>query len=71
MATVDALARLVLQAHRLGLGLRLVETPRELGELIAFAGLAEALCVEAWRETEKREETLGVQEERQLGDTAG
>ena len=71
MATVDALARLALQAGRLGLELRLVDAPRELRELIVFAGLTEALGVEARRQPEEREQALGVEEEGQLGHAAG
>ena len=71
MAAVDALAQLALQARRLGLELRLVEAPGGLRELIVFAGLAEALGVEARRQPEQWEEALGVEEEGQLGDAAG
>jgi ABC-type transporter Mla MlaB component len=42
-ATVEALARLALQAKRRGLRLRLQHAPAELVELIEFMGLAKAL----------------------------
>ena len=71
MATVDALARLALEAGRLGLELRLVDTPPQLRELIAFAGLAEALGVEARLQAEEREQAFGIEEEGQLGNPAG
>jgi hypothetical protein len=67
-ASLDALARLQLALRRRGLDARLRGTPRELLELIAFAGLAGVLGVEARREAEEREERLGVQEEGELDD---
>jgi len=70
-AAVDALARLQLNAQRLGLELRLRHASAALRELIAFAGLDEVLRVEAEREAEEREERLGVEEERELDDPAG
>jgi hypothetical protein len=69
-STVDALARLQLAARRAGVDLRLRHATRELRELLAFAGLEEALRVEARRQPEEREERLGVEEEGQLGDPA-
>ena len=44
-ATVDALARLQLTARRCGCGFKLRHAARELQELIAYMGLAEALPV--------------------------
>ena len=73
VGTVDTLARLALEARRRGRELRLCQPSTELRNLIALAGLAEVLlgptgsAVEARRETEHREELLGVQEE---GDAA-
>jgi hypothetical protein len=68
LGTVDALARLTLEARRFGLELRLAGVPRELGELIAFAGLAEVLLsVDSGRQPEQREQARGIEEERQLG----
>jgi hypothetical protein len=64
LRTVDALARLRLAGKRLGFDVRLTPT-EELLELIELAGLVEVL----W-EPEEREEPLGVEEERQLGDSA-
>ena len=68
LAAVAMLARLRLEARRLGLVLRLLRAPPELRELIAFLGLAEALPVEPRGEAEEREEALGVEEEGELGD---
>jgi anti-anti-sigma regulatory factor len=70
-ATVDALARLQLAARRLGCSLRFRRASAELQELLAFMGLAEVvLRVEVRRQAEDREERLGVEEERKLGDSA-
>jgi hypothetical protein len=60
LRTVDFLARL-----RLGTGARLVRAPRELWELLDLCGLVEVV-----REPEYREQTLSVEEERQLDDPA-
>jgi hypothetical protein len=68
LATVDALARLTLAARRCDVELRLVRASSELRELVAFAGLCEVLRVEPRRQSEEREERLGVEEEAQLGD---
>jgi hypothetical protein len=65
--TIDALARLRLEARRLGLELRLRHASVELRELVALAGLEDVLLLEPRRETEQREQPLGVEEERQLG----
>ena len=65
---VCALARLQLEARRLGLELRLRRASRELLELIVFVGLEDVLRVEVGRQPEEREERLGVEEERQLRD---
>jgi len=64
LGTVDALARLRLAGKRLGFDVRLTPT-EELLELIELAGLVEVL----WQ-PEEREQPLGVEEERQLGDSA-
>ena len=64
-AAVDLLARLQLAARRHGAELRLSGASRPLAELIAFCGLAGVLE----RQPEQREEPLGVEEERQLGDS--
>lgn len=68
--TLDALARLRLEARRLGLELRLCGASVELRELVAFAGLEDALPLEPRREAEQREQPLRVEEEGQLGDAA-
>jgi hypothetical protein len=68
-AAIDLLARLQLAARRHGGELRLSGSSRALRELIAFCGLESALPGELERQPEKREEPLGVEEERQLGDS--
>ena len=65
---VDALARLQLTARRLGLEIRLRHASSELQELLAFAGLRDVLRVETGGQAEEREERVGVEEERELGD---
>jgi len=64
---VDALARLQLVARRRGYRV-VVRAPAEVLEAVELAGLTEALGVEPLREIEQREERLGVEEERELGD---
>jgi hypothetical protein len=64
LGTVDALARIRLAGMRLGFEMRVVPT-RDLLELIELCGLVEVL-----RQPEEREEPLGVEEERELGDPA-
>ena len=71
LGTVDLLARIRLAAGRLGLELRLCNASQELRELIAVAGLEEVLVVEPERKPEEREQPSGVEEERELGDSAG
>jgi hypothetical protein len=71
MATVDALARLVVAARALGLELRLSRAPAELRELVVFAGLGPALGLQAGGQPEQWEEALGVEEERHLRDLPG
>jgi anti-anti-sigma regulatory factor len=68
LAMVDVLARLQLAARRRGLQLRLRRAPPELRELIQLVGLTDVLGVEPCRQAEEREERLGVEEERDLGD---
>jgi hypothetical protein len=70
-AALDALARLQLNARRLGLELLLRNASSELQALIAFAGLDQVLCVEAGGQSEEREECVRVEEERELDDPAG
>jgi hypothetical protein len=67
--TIDLLARLQLAARRQDRPLRLLHASPVLQDLIAFAGLESVLCVEPQREAEEREDSLGVEEERQLGDS--
>jgi hypothetical protein len=68
-AEIDLLARLQLAARGCGIELRLRLVSAELRELIAFAGLDEALRVEPRGKREEREERLRVEEERELGDS--
>ena len=66
--TIDALARLQLSSRRVGLELRVRNASGELQELLAFAGLDEVLPLEAGGQPEQREQRVGVEEERELGD---
>jgi len=66
---VDLLARLQLAARRSGAEIRFQHVTRELRELIDLAGLAEALPVEAGRQTEAWKKSRGVEEERELPDS--
>ena len=68
LATVGALARAHLNAHRLGTTLRVVNPSRELHELIAFAGLERLLLGRDGREPEEREEALRVEERGEADD---
>jgi anti-anti-sigma regulatory factor len=68
LGTVDALARLQLAARRLGFEVRLCGASREVVELVELAGLGEVLRVEARWQPEEREESSGIEEERELGD---
>lgn len=79
MTTVAILARLQLAARRLGCEIRLQSCPEGLRELLALAGLEDALpvdsllCldgVEPRRQAEQREHPLRVQEEADPGDPA-
>jgi anti-anti-sigma regulatory factor len=65
---VDLLARIQLEARRRGLELRLRNLAPGVRELIALAGLEEALRLEPLGKTEQREELRRVEEERQLRD---
>jgi anti-anti-sigma regulatory factor len=66
--TIDLLARFQLAARRLGRRVLLRGPSTELVRLITFAGLDEVLVVEPRRKPEQREQPLGAEEERQLGD---
>jgi anti-anti-sigma regulatory factor len=68
-SAIDLLARLQLDARRRGMELRLRSVAPALRELIAFAGLDEALRVEPLGQAEPLEQRAGVDEERELGDT--
>ena len=70
--TVDALARLQVAARRHGCQVRLRGASSSLVDLLAFMGLSDVLpgdlCSQAVGQAEQREEGVGVEEERQLGD---
>jgi hypothetical protein len=68
--SIDVLARLALGARRAEFDLDVRDAKPELRELVAFLGLDGALGLELQRQTEEREERLGVEEERELGDSA-
>ena len=71
LLTIEALARLQLNATREGVELRLSGASSDLERLIAFCGLAGVLGLEASRQAEQREQRRGVEEERHLDDPAG
>ena len=68
--TVSALARAHLNARRIGAELCVVNASPELQELIAFAGLADALLGRCRGQTEEREEPSGVEERGEPDDAA-
>jgi hypothetical protein len=77
VVTIDVLARLQLAARRLGRRVQLRNVSDELQELVAFVGLADVLLggldelgLEPSRQAEEREDRLGGEEERELGDPA-
>lgn len=70
LGIVDALARLQLAARRSGYEVAVTDAPSDLLELIELAGLTEVLGIEPLRQPEQREECLGVEEERELPDSA-
>ncbi len=68
METIDLLARLQLATRRHGRTLRFLHASPALSELIAFVGLEAVLPVEPGRQAEEGEDSVGVEEERQLDD---
>ena len=70
LGIVDALARLQLAARRSGYEVAVTDAPSHLLELIELAGLSDVLGVEPLRQAEQREERFGVEEERELPDSA-
>jgi hypothetical protein len=66
--TVERLARLELRARRCGHVLMLRNASPELCDLLVFMGLGDVLRLEPRRQPEEREQRLGLEEERQLGD---
>jgi anti-anti-sigma regulatory factor len=69
-ATVDAVARLHLEARRIGEEVVLCGASSDLRALLDLCGLTEVLRVEVGGEPEEREERVGVEEERELDDLA-
>jgi anti-anti-sigma regulatory factor len=70
LSTVDVLARLQLLARRAGHEVRLQNASPELWALLSLVGLDEVLRVDPRRETEQREERVGLEEEREFSDPA-
>ena len=68
--TVSALARAQVNARRRDTQLRVVNASPELQDLIAFAGLADALLGRGRRQAEEREEPIGVEESGEADDPA-
>ena len=68
LAAVEKLARPALAARRLGRAVRIRHASAELEALLLLAGLADVLGVEPRGQPEKREDRLGVEEERELDD---
>lgn len=68
--SVDTLARLQLEAGRHGCRVQLRNVPAELGRLLSFLGLGDALGggLEAQRQPEEGEEPLRVEERVDRGD---
>jgi anti-anti-sigma regulatory factor len=70
-SSVDLLARLQLEARRRGVDVTLRVLSPALRELIALAGLEDALRVEVERQPDEREKGVDLEEEGQLPDTVG
>jgi hypothetical protein len=67
-ATIDQIARLKLEARRSGCDLELANANSDLEELIQFCGLGGVLGLESEGHSEQREQSGGIEEERQLDD---
>jgi hypothetical protein len=65
--TVERLARLQLRARRRGHVLALRNASPELCDLLVFMGLDGVLVIEPRGQPEQREQRVGLEEERQLG----
>jgi hypothetical protein len=72
VGSIDAIARFALLARRQGVELRLRKVPSDLQELLELCGLGEVVGelsgVEVPGQPEQREERVGLEEERHLGD---
>jgi anti-anti-sigma regulatory factor len=62
LATVNALARVYLNARKLGTRVRFTNASPALQELIAFVGLGEVLLGRPERQAEEWEQRVGVEE---------
>jgi hypothetical protein len=69
--TIDALARVGLELHRLGFEIRLCHASEALADLLELAGLSEVLGVEPRGQAEEGEQRLRVEEKRELDDPSG
>ena len=67
-ATIEQIARLQLAARRQNCSLELKDANPCLLELIGFCGLGQVLGVEPRRQAEQWKQSLGVEEEGELGD---
>ena len=68
VGTIGVLARFQLAARQRGRQVRLRDASDDLRALVDFVGLGEVLRLEPRRQAEQREDTVGVEEERELGD---
>ena len=68
LSAIDQLARIQLGICRAGMEPSFADASYDLMALIDFAGLADVLRVEVKRQSEKRKQPGGVEEERELGD---
>ncbi len=74
--TLDAVARLALEARRMGARVELFDACPSLVDIVELAGLADVIAVrtrsgvEMGREPEQREQRVGVEEEVELDDLA-
>jgi anti-anti-sigma regulatory factor len=66
VGTLDALARMQLNAQRIGQSIRLRGVSTDLRRLIELSGLDEVLRVEPRRQAEQGKEPFGVEEEGEL-----
>jgi ABC-type transporter Mla MlaB component len=65
---IDALARIQLAARRMGRRIVLRHVADDLRDLLRLVGLAGVLGIEPGGQAKQREQGVGVEEERELGD---